>query len=304
MDSHEHAIVWLSSSATWLKFALLALACLAARAIAGRLSRMLIRTRAPSPKDDAQGVFSSACRLEPMVLPLMLPLIAYELTVTGENLTRTMVGSGEGIAGSLLFWLGTWSNRQLACNINAKQALRPATRELAAKVVEVLIFGAAFLLLMSIMGIDLTAIEVLGGALAVGIGPRLPQIAANVIWSIILLVDGQSTVREDVELDGAEKGASVKRTARACVLDTFDDKWMGVPDEHAITRRVINGSDQDRANRKKPEFRVSDDTDIKRLPAIIEAAVSALAFVLKHPNGPNCEVSGFGGSFVDFVVTP
>ena len=72
------------------------------------------------------------------------------------------------IAGALLFWMGSWSNRQSATYIKAQEELRPATRELAVKAVEVMIFGAAFLLLLSIMGIDLTAVAVLGGALGVG----------------------------------------------------------------------------------------------------------------------------------------
>ncbi|MFN3847009.1 MAG: mechanosensitive ion channel family protein [Paracoccaceae bacterium] len=206
------------------------------------------------------------------------------------------------IAGALLFWLGTWSNRQSASYIKSQQDLRPATRELAVKAVEIMIFGAAFLLLMSIMGIDLTAIAVLGGALGVGIGLGLQQIAANFISGIILLVEGQTTVGDYVELDGGEKGTIVKMTARACVLETFDGKWIVVPNEHFITSRVINYSDQGSANRYEAEFSVSYDTDINRVPAIIEAAVARLPFVLQKPDGPDCELNGFGESSVDFVV--
>jgi potassium efflux system protein len=105
-----------------------------------------------------------------------------------------------------LFWLGAWSNRQSASYIKAQPDLRPATRELAIKATEVVIFGAAFLLLMSIMGIDLTAVAVLGGALGVGIGLGLQQIAANFVSGIILLLEGQTTVGDYVELDGGEEG--------------------------------------------------------------------------------------------------
>lgn len=206
------------------------------------------------------------------------------------------------IAGSLLFWLGSWSNRQSASYIKSQRDLRPATRELAVKAAEIAIFGAAFLLLMSIMGIDLTAVAVLGGALGVGIGLGLQQIAANFVSGIILLVEGQTTIGDYVELDGGEKGTIVKMTARACVLETFDGKWIVVPNEHFITSRVINYSDQGSANRYEASFSVSYDTDINRVPEIITAAVAALPFVLTKPDGPDCELVGFGDSAVDFVV--
>ncbi len=206
------------------------------------------------------------------------------------------------IAGALLFWLGAWSNRQSATYITKQEILRPATRVLATKLAEIAIFGAAFLLLMSIMGIDLTAIAVLGGALGVGVGLGLQQIAANFVSGMILLLEGQTTVGDYVELDGGEKGTIIKMTARACVLETFDGRWIVVPNEHFITTRVVNYSDQGSANRYEALFSVSYDTDINRVPQIIEAAVAALPFILQSPDGPDCELKGFGESAVDFAV--
>ena len=206
------------------------------------------------------------------------------------------------IAGAVLFWLGSWSNRQSASYIKAQDELRPATRELAVKAVEVMIFGAAFLLLLSIMGIDLTAVAVLGGALGVGIGLGLQQIAANFVSGIILLIEGQTTVGDYVELDGGERGTIVKMTARACILETFDGRWIVVPNDHFITTRVVNYSDQGSANRYEAPFSVSYDTDINRVPEIIETAVASLPFVLQDPDGPDCELRGFGESSVDFAV--
>ena len=206
------------------------------------------------------------------------------------------------IAGALLFWLGSWSNRQSAHYIKSQNELRPATRQLAVKAAEMAIFGAAFLLLMSIMGIDLTAVAVMGGALGVGIGLGLQQIAANFVSGVILLIEGQTTVGDYVELDGGEKGTIVRMTARACVLETFDGKWIVVPNDHFITTRVINYSDQGSANRHEVAFLVAYETDINLVPGIIEAAVAALPFVLAVPEGPDCELKGFGESAVDFTV--
>lgn len=367
------ALGWLLSPAAWSQFGLLAMAYIAASYATRRVTPLLTRLLDPSDKTN---LLATARRFALRFLPLLMPVLAYALTAVGEEVTRSLFGSGAVIAfgkrvffflaarlfvqkvlsdpflklmgryvlvpvaavyalgllddislrleetviavgdirfsvmslirgviaGSLLFWLGSWSNRQSSDYIKKQAELRPATRELAVKAAEVAIFGAAFLLLMSIMGIDLTAVAVLGGALGVGIGLGLQQIAANFVSGIILLVEGQTTVGDYVELDGGEKGTIVKMTARACVLETFDGRWIMVPNEHFITTRVVNYSDQGSANRYEAAFSVSYDTDINRVPAIIESAVGALPFVLKAPDGPDCELRAFGESAVDFAV--
>ena len=206
------------------------------------------------------------------------------------------------IAGSLLFWLGSWSNRQSADYIKRQDELRPATRELAAKAAELAIFGAAFLLLMSILGIDLTAVAVLGGALGVGIGLGLQQIAANFVSGVILLIEGETTVGDYVRLDGGEEGTIVKMTARACVLQTFDGRMIVVPNDHFITTRVVNFSTGGSPNRYEAAFSVSYDSDMNQVAEVVERAVAALPFVLKEPEGPEVALKAFGESAVDFSV--
>lgn len=206
------------------------------------------------------------------------------------------------IAGSLLFWFGRWSNDQSAAYIGKHEEMRPATRTLAIKTAEILIFGIAFLLLMNIMGISLTSLAVLGGAIGVGLGFGLQKIASNFISGVILLLEGQATVGDFVELDGGEAGTIVKMTARAAVLETFDGRWVVVPNEDFITTRVVNYSDSGSANRYEAPFSVSYDTDINLVPAIIEKAVATHPDVLDAPYPPDCELRGFGDSGIDFAV--
>jgi len=206
------------------------------------------------------------------------------------------------VAASVIFWLGRWSNDQSHSYIHAQDEMPPATRQLAAKAAEIAIFGAAFLILMNIMGISLTSLAVLGGAIGVGLGFGLQKIAANFISGVILLLEGQATVGDYVELDNGESGTIVKTTARAMILETFDGRWIVVPNEDFITTRVINYSDQGSANRYEAEFSVSYDTDINIVPDIIETAVSKLDFILQKPDGPDCELRAFGDSGVEFAV--
>ena len=152
------------------------------------------------------------------------------------------------------------------------------------------------------MGIDLTAVAVLGGALGVGIGLGLQQIAANFVSGVILLIEGETTVGDYVRLDGGEEGTIAKMTARACVLQTFDGRMIVVPNEHFITTRVVNFSTDTSPNRYEAAFSVSYDTDINLVPGIVETAVAALPFVLKSPDEPDCALKSFGESSVDFIV--
>ena len=207
------------------------------------------------------------------------------------------------VSGALLFWLGRWSNSQSEEFIRKQAELRPATRELAMKASQIVIFGAAFLLLMSIMGIDLTAIAVLGGALGVGIGLGLQQIAANFVSGVILLLEGQTTVGDYVTLDDGSEGTIVKMTARAAILETVDGRWIVVPNEDFITSRVANYSDAGKQHRYEAAFSVSYDTDITRIPALIEPAVGALDCVLTEGRcAPECELKAFADSGVEFSV--
>ncbi len=365
---------WFLSPAAWSQFALLVAAWLLALVISRRATAALERLL--TPPEGQKGVVSRVRRFVLIFLPLMLPLLAYGFTAIGEQITRSLFGSGAVIAfgkrvflflaawalvnriirepflkllgkyvlipamalhalglldplvahlsamviqignisfsvmalvrgviaGSLLFWLGRWSNEQSASYITRREELRPATRQLAVKAVEVLIYGTAFLLLMSIMGIDLSALAILGGAIGVGLGFGLQKIASNYISGIILLLEGQATVGDYVELDGGEAGTIVKMTARATILETFDGRWIVVPNEDFITTRVVNYSDAGAAHRYEAPFSVSYETDINKVPAIVEAAVAKHPAVLEKPFPPDCELRGFGESGVDFAV--
>ncbi len=248
-----------------------------------------------------------------VLLPVAALYMFGLLDAVSVKLTETTVGLGNIrfslmalvrglIAGSILFWLGRWSNDQSSAFISRQKQMRPATRALAIKAAEIAIFGLAFILLMNIMGVNLSTLAVLGGAIGVGLGFGLQKIASNFISGVILLLEGQATVGDYVELDGGEAGTIVKMTARAAILETFDGRWIVVPNEDFITTRVTNYSDSGSANRYEAPFSVSYDTDINRVPEIIEAAVARLPFVLQEPDGPDCELRGFGDSGVDFAV--
>ena len=225
-----------------------------------------------------------------------------EAVVNLGNISFSALAIVRGIiAGSILFWFGQWSNSQSSAYIE-QQPMRPAIRQLTTKAAEFTIFAVAFLILMNVMGISLSSLAIIGGAVGVGLGFGLQKIASNFISGVILMVEGQATVGDYVELDGGEAGTIIRMTARATILETYDGRWIVVPNEDFITTRVVNYSDSGSANRLEVAFSVSYDTDINKVPAIIEAAVATHPGVLQEPEGPDCELRGFGDSGIDFGV--
>ncbi len=367
---------WMLSPAAWSQFGLLVIAYLAARLTNAKLAPLIEKYL--TPKAGRKDVFARLMQFALLFLPLTLPLLAFAFTGIGEQVTRSVFGSGAVIAfgkrvflflavrafareilsdpflkligryvlipmaalyalgvldpvmtkldetvvplgnmsfsllfairfavlGGVIFWFGRWSNDQSAQLIKQQEEMPPATRELAVKAAEIAIFGAAFLILMNIMGVNLTSLAVLGGAIGVGLGFGLQQIASNFISGVILLLEGQATVGDYVELDGGEAGTIVKMTARAAILETFDGRWIVVPNEHFITTRVINYSDAGSANRYEAPFSVSYDSDVEEVAELVERAVAQLDFVLTDTpeHMPDCELRAFGDSGIEFAL--
>jgi small-conductance mechanosensitive channel len=86
------------------------------------------------------------------------------IKISGFTILRTVV------FGCILFWLGRLSNVTSKRVIRPQQPLDPGTHEVAPKLLEIAVFVVAFLLLLNVVGIDLTALAVFGGALGVGLG--------------------------------------------------------------------------------------------------------------------------------------
>ena len=105
------------------------------------------------------------------------------LSVGNINITAFVLARAL-IFGSVLFWLGRLSNNAGQQAIRKQANLDVGTREVFAKLFEILLFIIIFMLLLQIVGINLTALAVFGGALGVGLGFGLQQIAANFISGI------------------------------------------------------------------------------------------------------------------------
>jgi small-conductance mechanosensitive channel len=207
-----------------------------------------------------------------------------------------------GLFGGVLFWLGRMSTSAGQKVIRDQRAIDVQTRELAAKFLEIAIFFIVGILLLNILGLDLTALAVFGGALGVGLGFGLQQIASNFISGIIILLERSLKVGDFIEMEDGKAGILKEINMRSSALATFDGKEIMVPNEKFITSSFVNWTKSDPLQRYEVPFSVSYDTDLHRVPPLIEAAVAKHPAVLKEPDPPDCELRSFGDSGVNFAV--
>ncbi len=207
-----------------------------------------------------------------------------------------------GIFGAAFFWIGRVTSEAGRNAIQRQEALDRGLRELATRLFEIALYVVIFLLLLQVLGVDLTALAILGGAVGVGLGFGLQQIAANFISGIIVLLERSIVVGDYVELEDGKAGIVKQINIRSTVLETFDGKEIVVPNERFITQRFVNWTHDDPRQRYEVEFVVSYDTDLHKVPPVIEEAVLKHPRVLREPEMPDCELREFTDRGVKFAV--
>jgi small-conductance mechanosensitive channel len=211
------------------------------------------------------------------------------------------------IFGAFLFWLGRVSNSFGKAVIKKQTSLDVPTKEIFSKLFEVVLFCIIVLLLLNVMGINLTTLAVFGGALGVGIGLGLQSIASNFISGIIILLDRSLTIGDYVELETGQTGFVREFRMRYTVLETYDGKDILVPNEAFISNLLINWSHKDPKQRYRVDFSVPYATNIREMVEFIKVAVAEHPKVLSGDDlpfeeQPDCEIDSFGDSGVNMFV--
>ena len=209
--------------------------------------------------------------------------------------------------GVILFWLGRISNSTGKQVIRSRRDIDVRTREIISKLFEIGLFVVVFLLLLQIMGINLTTLAVFGGAVGVGLGFGLQQIAANFISGIIILLDRSITIGDYIELEDGRAGTLRELTMRSATLETFDGKDIMVPNERFITTSFTNWTHNDQKQRYSLHFSVAYKTDLPKMFDLVREAVASHPQVLSGDHipvaqRPDAEIESFGDSGINILV--
>ena len=230
-----------------------------------------------------------------------ISLTAGDIRISAYALIRTL------IFGAVLFWLGRISNTAGKQAIRSRETMDVGTREVFAKLFEITLFVVIFLLLLQIMGINLTALAVFGGALGVGLGFGLQQIASNFVSGIIILLDRSIAIGDHVELEDGRSGTLRELNMRFGVLETYDGKDIVVPNEQFITTSYTNWTHKNIKQRYPLEFQVAYSTDLDLLFENIRQLCAEHPKVISGDDlpieeRPDAEIAGFGDNGIDILV--
>ncbi len=236
----------------------------------------------------------------------VLPLVLHELDqiswkVGGSVLSVRTLIEGALTAGAVLI-VALWVSAAIEARL-----LQSATgsdlslRKVISNTVRALLLFVGLLLALSSVGIDLTALSVLGGAVGVGIGFGLQKLASNYVSGFVILAERSMRIGDMVLVDGFE-GRIVDIKARYTVIRALNGRESIVPNEFLIINRVENFTLMDPKLSQTTLVSVAYDSDVDLVRRLLIEACENQERVLKDP-APNAFLSQFGADGLEFTVS-
>ena len=235
----------------------------------------------------------------------LLPVVLAEMDqiswkVGASQISLRNVIEGAITAGGVLI-LSLWVSsaieaRLLRSAVGGELSLRKAI----SNATRALLMFVGLLVALTAVGIDLTALSVLGGAVGVGIGLGLQKLAANYVSGFVILAERSMRIGDIVRVDTFE-GRITDINARYTVIRSLAGRESIVPNETLITSRVENLSLADRKVWQSTVVSVAYHSDVELVTRLLLEAASAPARVLKDP-APAVAMTAFGADGLEFTV--
>ena len=169
------------------------------------------------------------------------------------------------------------------------------------KVLRIFLYFIAVVVSLSSIGVNLTFLNVLGGALGVGLAFGLQNIASNYISGFIILMD-KSIHIGDILMVGEHYGVVTLIRSRYTVLRKLDGVEVIIPNEKLISENIINHSFTDRKARITAEIQIGYKSSVDKAFEIMLDAAKKEKRVLKNP-APKVYLMGFGDSGIDLKLS-
>lgn len=236
------------------------------------------------------------------VLPWLLDAmdeVRWKIGANQISLRNVVEGTvTSGLVMVLALWVAAAIEKRLLRNTGNGSDL--SIRMIAANLVRVLLLSIGLLFAMSAVGIDLTALSVVGGAIGVGVGFGLQKIAANYVSGFVILAERSLRIGDMVKVDNFDGRITDIRT-RYTVIRALNGREAIVPNEMLITQRVENSSLADPRVLLTSTVQVAYGTDVRALQPLIQDAVAQVPRVLSDPP-PNAQLLGFAADGMDLAI--
>jgi small-conductance mechanosensitive channel len=233
-------------------------------------------------------------------LPLMLDAmdeVRWKVGTARITLRNLVEGT---ITAGLVLVLALWVSAAIERKLLRGSGSDLSMRKMAANAVRAVLLFVGLLLALSAVGIDLTALSVLGGALGVGLGFGLQKIAANYVSGFVILAERSLRIGDMVRVDNFDGRITDIRT-RYTVIRALNGREAIVPNEMLITQRVENSSLADPKVAMTTNVQVAYGTDVRALQPKVEARVAQVPRVLDDP-APACQLARFAADGMDLDV--
>ena len=201
-----------------------------------------------------------------------------------------------GVVMVLALWISAAVERKIIRGTGDDLSMR----KMAANIVRAVLLFVGLLFAMSAVGIDLTALSVLGGAVGVGLGFGLQKIAANYVSGFVILAERSLRIGDMVKVDNFEGRITDIRT-RYTVIRALNGREAIVPNEMLITQRVENSSLADPRLSISSTVQVAYGTDVRALQPKLASAIAAVPRVLADP-APSVQLSAFAADGMDLTL--
>jgi small-conductance mechanosensitive channel len=153
---------------------------------------------------------------------------------------------------------------------------------------------------LTAVGIDLSALSVLGGAIGVGIGFGLQKLAASYVSGFVMLAERSVRIGDNVRVDTFE-GRVTDIRARYTVVRALSGRESIIPNEMFISNRIENLSLADTQVLQSTVVSVGYDSDVTLVMRVLVEAAAGQGRVLKEP-GPGVNLTNFGADGLEFTV--
>ncbi|QFU07137.1 putative MscS family protein.1 precursor [Rhodobacteraceae bacterium THAF1] len=184
--------------------------------------------------------------------------------------------------------------------IQKSEDLSPSLKVLLVKILQIALFGAALFVGLKTVGVDLTGLAFLSGAIGVGLGFGLQKVVSNLVSGVIILLD-KSIKPGDVISLGETFGWVGTLGARYASVTTRDGREYLIPNEDLITGQVVNWSHSNDFVRLDVHFGTAYGDDPHKVRAVAIEATSNVSRV-QTSRPPVCHIVGFGDSSVDYIL--